>query len=355
MVSDGEVMYQEMNLGGQPMVNRIDVKAAGLDMKGMGGMGQLAPNAGASLAELRKIMDLTQREDATLKDGQKAWVIEGRFSQKLIDQLGQQAGGPPGLSGMAANMPMGGMRLYIGKRDLSMNRMEFLTGDGTEMGSMSLENLRINQGVDAADFVYEPPEGVPVNDMTETMRRQVQAAKSVSPVGMEEIMDEPEKKTAVQDGAGTAATAKAEVTGLLKPGTPAPAFSMKSIDKTELDLVKLRGRPVVIVFWATWHKDSVKLLAELDRVCKSHADKGVAMLSFSLDEATHVKWVAATVAAEGIVAPTAIGTDTLLDAYWVSEVPAYVLVDGEGKVTVSEVNPKDSSILKSALEKLLAQ
>jgi len=36
------------------------------------------------------------------------------------------------------------------------------------------------------------------------------------------------------------------------PGKPAPDFQLKSLDGQTISLGELRGRPVIINFWATW-------------------------------------------------------------------------------------------------------
>ncbi len=35
-------------------------------------------------------------------------------------------------------------------------------------------------------------------------------------------------------------------------GRPAPAFSLKTLNGTEMALASLRGRVVMLYFWATW-------------------------------------------------------------------------------------------------------
>ena len=48
-----------------------------------------------------------------------------------------------------------------------------------------------------------------------------------------------------------------------------------------------------------------------------------------------------------------MGNDAILDAYWIMEIPSYVLIDAEGKVLTSEKTPKDLTGLEEHLAKLL--
>lgn len=38
----------------------------------------------------------------------------------------------------------------------------------------------------------------------------------------------------------------------LRPGLPAPEFTARALDGTEISLTDFRGRPVLLVFWASW-------------------------------------------------------------------------------------------------------
>ena len=55
-------------------------------------------------------------------------------------------------------------------------------------------------------------------------------------------------------------------TELLKPGTKAPAFTLKDINCKQVKLKQSRGKDVVLVFWASWCPDcraEVPLLKEM--------------------------------------------------------------------------------------------
>ena len=47
-------------------------------------------------------------------------------------------------------------------------------------------------------------------------------------------------------------------TNLLKPGTDAPDINLKTIDGKQFSLKSLRGKYVVLDFWATWCPDCRK-------------------------------------------------------------------------------------------------
>ncbi|WP_326537711.1 TlpA family protein disulfide reductase [Pseudorhodoferax sp.] len=57
----------------------------------------------------------------------------------------------------------------------------------------------------------------------------------------------------------------------------------------ELDFASLRGRVVVLNFWATWCPPCVKEMPDLDRVHKAHAGRGVKVVGLAVDGPTPVR------------------------------------------------------------------
>ncbi|KPL03202.1 MAG: hypothetical protein AMK75_01770 [Planctomycetes bacterium SM23_65] len=349
MVSNGQVMYQEVNAGDRRIVNKVDPKAAGINMDmggfpGMTGTGMptMTPSPAQCLAELKKMMDVKLLDDVVLDDGQAAWVIEGKLKPEAFRMMQNRVKGQGGQDLEVFKSQMARIRLYIGKQDKYMNKMEFLPGTGEKaFGSMEFVNLKMNRGLTAADFAYTPPEGVPVNDMTEMMRAQVEAFKPT----FSKTEAQPEQKPVGPAGQRPPST-------VLKVGVAAPAFTVKTLAGKKIDLVDLRGKTVVIFFWATWHKDSVAQLAEIDGLRKLHSTEGLEIIALSLDEPAMAEKVRKVVKEKGVTLSTAIGNDKIFDAYWISEIPAYVLMDAGGKVLSSESMPPDLSELKKALAAL---
>lgn len=60
-------------------------------------------------------------------------------------------------------------------------------------------------------------------------------------------------------------------------------------DGTELALASLRGKPLVINFWATWCPPCVKEMPEFDRFHREFAPKGWQVLGLAVDSPTPVR------------------------------------------------------------------
>jgi peroxiredoxin len=70
----------------------------------------------------------------------------------------------------------------------------------------------------------------------------------------------------------------------LKKGTTAPPFRLPAVAGGEVDLQSLRGRVVVLNFWATWCPPCVEELPSLERLHRALGKEGLSVVSVSVDE-----------------------------------------------------------------------
>ena len=72
-------------------------------------------------------------------------------------------------------------------------------------------------------------------------------------------------------GPGTAPpTSASTAVQTYPPGTPAKALRLPGLDGPEVDLAALRGRPVVVNFWATWCEPCVREFPLLRAAAAAH-------------------------------------------------------------------------------------
>ncbi len=62
------------------------------------------------------------------------------------------------------------------------------------------------------------------------------------------------------------------------PGTPAPALRLPGLDGGQVDLAALRGRPVVVNFWATWCEPCVREFPLLRQAAAAHRPDRLAVV-----------------------------------------------------------------------------
>lgn len=123
------------------------------------------------------------------------------------------------------------------------------------------------------------------------------------------------------------ATAAAE----LRPDQPAPDFTLRSNSGSNVKLKELRGRVVLINFWATWCGPCRQEMPLLESLHKRYRDTGFVLLGVNIDDSPDK---ARTMAKGlGVSFPVLFDSKKAVSrAYQVSGMPTTVIVDRDGKV-----------------------
>jgi cytochrome c biogenesis protein CcmG, thiol:disulfide interchange protein DsbE len=66
-------------------------------------------------------------------------------------------------------------------------------------------------------------------------------------------------------------------------GKPAPPITLTTLDGRHIATRDLRGKVVILTFWATWCEPCREELPLLSRYAQQHAKQGLVVLGFSLD------------------------------------------------------------------------
>src|SRR5215471_14376112 len=66
-------------------------------------------------------------------------------------------------------------------------------------------------------------------------------------------------------------------------GQRAPEFSLPTLKGPPVSLASLKGKVVMIDFWAQWCEPCKKELPQLDKLAKDYASKGVVVLAVNID------------------------------------------------------------------------
>ena len=122
-------------------------------------------------------------------------------------------------------------------------------------------------------------------------------------------------------------------------GRPAPAFSLPPAgDGAPMSLDALRGRPVVINFWATWCVPCLQEHAALTQAAKTLRDVQFLGVVYEDEEAN----IQAFLQQRGSAYPSLVdpGGKTAI-AYGVFGVPETFFIDGAGRIVEKYVGPLD--------------
>lgn len=126
----------------------------------------------------------------------------------------------------------------------------------------------------------------------------------------------------------------ARLDNLIPVGSEAPDFTQPTPDGKQLSLSSLRGKVVLIDFWASWCKPCRMENPNVKRVYDQYKAKGFEILGVSLDREKGA-WTQA-IAQDGLpwkhVSDLAFWNNAAAQQYGVSSIPYTVLVDKDGKV-----------------------
>lgn len=127
----------------------------------------------------------------------------------------------------------------------------------------------------------------------------------------------------------------------LIPGAPAPDLRFSSFpDGKELSLSDLRGKVVLLDFWATWCGPCMEELPKLLELYATHRDQGFEIVGVSLD--TSERDLRAVLADRGVTWPIAFSGKTwdnpLAQVYRVYQIPTTYLLDRDGIIRYRDLS-----------------
>ena len=117
-------------------------------------------------------------------------------------------------------------------------------------------------------------------------------------------------------------------------GGQAPDFTQKTPEGEEMSLTDLRGKVVLVDFWASWCGPCRRENPNVVRMYNKYKDKGFDILGVSLDK-THDRWVQA-IEQDGLkwhhISDLKGWQNEVAQAYGVRSIPHTVLLDQEGRI-----------------------
>ncbi len=198
--------------------------------------------------------------------------------------------------------------------------------------------------------------------------------------GLQEIANPPqageltlvEGETAFRPSPQSAApSSPSEPAGVLSRGVtgtplarpvPAPDFDLPLVDGVgqSLKLSSLRGRSVLLNFWATWCPPCQRELAELQQGLAALSRRGVDLVAVSVDEPGQLPQVRAMADELGLEFPVVLADTPTAEAYSILNerlfdrrralaIPTSLLLDGQGRIVrVFRGEVSSSEVLRAA-------
>lgn len=146
-------------------------------------------------------------------------------------------------------------------------------------------------------------------------------------------------------------------TRIVREGDPAPEFRLSSLDGKAVDLSSLRGKVVMVHFWATWCPPCVEELPTLERLYRTHFGKDLEILAVSVDEGG-AGAVVPFMQKNRFALPILLNPDQSVSrSYGTFKFPETYLVDREGVVRKKVIGAVDwmSPTAQEIIQALLAR
>lgn len=111
----------------------------------------------------------------------------------------------------------------------------------------------------------------------------------------------------------------------------APDFTLKTLDGQEMTLSKLKGKVVLLDFWATWCAPCREAIPHLINLQKTYHEKGFEVIGMNLDRG-NVETVRRFVNSMDIPYPITLTPEEVSRNYGVTGLPTTIIIDKEGKI-----------------------
>jgi peroxiredoxin len=145
-------------------------------------------------------------------------------------------------------------------------------------------------------------------------------------------------------------------TNSLAVGQPAPDFSLKTLDgQSTVTLSELRGKPIILNFWASWCLPCRQEMPALQRAYDAHRADGLTVLAINYGAQDSLLEAQSFVKELQLTMPVLSDEEsTAGDAYHVLGLPTTYFVDSQGVITRTQFGPLDETQLDGYISALSA-
>jgi cytochrome c biogenesis protein CcmG, thiol:disulfide interchange protein DsbE len=121
---------------------------------------------------------------------------------------------------------------------------------------------------------------------------------------------------------------------------PAPSLVLSTLDGSTFDLAKLRGKVVMVNYWATWCAPCRKEMPKLDAFYKKYQSQGLEIVGISIDFERDLE--KARKLARTVTYPMALAKAISDDGFGIPKgVPITWIIDTDGKVRDRFIEVRD--------------
>lgn len=218
---------------------------------------------------------------------------------------------------------------------------------------MSEQHVEQNQNIQNGEQLTPPETGIPVPPPSQPAVSQAPAAQqprnpmallvvAVVAAGMLYFGFHMARRSGVD-----------HAPGILGYGTPAPNFTLQTLDGKDVSLADFRGKAVLVNFWATWCgpcKIETPWLVELQN---QYGAQGLQVVGVAMDDSGKDE-IAKFAKDMGVNYPVLLGKEAVGDAYGgVPALPESFFVGRDGKIVDRIIGLKGRGEIEDSVKKAL--
>jgi peroxiredoxin len=137
-------------------------------------------------------------------------------------------------------------------------------------------------------------------------------------------------------------------------GERAPEFELRSTNGEKLKLSDLRGKPVLLNFWATWCAPCRVEMPWLVQLDHAYRPQGLQIVGVAMDDSGETQDVAAFAEQRGVKYQVVLGNSTVANEYGgVRFMPQSFFIDQNGKIAKTTTGLTDEKDLEDGVKSLL--
>ena len=129
----------------------------------------------------------------------------------------------------------------------------------------------------------------------------------------------------------------------------APDFSGVTLDGVQVSLSDYGGKPLVLVFMASWCGSCVDEAPEIDNFYREQSEKAEVLAMDVNDSEADIRELMNT---EGWTFPVMLSADSAARAYGVRFIPTVIVIDSEGRIAGKLVGGASASDLSALIDGL---
>lgn len=133
-------------------------------------------------------------------------------------------------------------------------------------------------------------------------------------------------------------------------------FTLEDIQGKKVTLSELKGKVVLVEFWATWCAPCRDSVPEMNRLYNRYKERNFELLAIALDKGSNVRSdVASFVKDNGIAYRVFLDDDKTSSAFGVTNIPVTFIVDKQGALVKKQIGfmPELNEKLSKEIEALL--